>query len=190
MPAAERFGLMADFDRQMIRKAAEILLAVKNKNVILSLNLSEQFINEENVIEFFKQLLADYSISPKQFIFEIAEQNVLRNLDKLSILIPALSVMKFRFAVDDFGAGCSSFNYIKQLPVHFLKISSNLIMHVNKDSIDRISVRSIVEVAQELKMQTIAKFVPDQESVKLLRQLGIDYVQGDFIAQPSSQLSH
>lgn len=190
MPAAERFGLMADFDRQMIRKAAEILLILKNKNLVLSLNLSEQFINEENVIEFFRQLLKDYAISPQQFIFEIAEQNIVRNLDKLCVLIPALSSMHFRFAVDDFGAGFSSFNYIKQLPVHFLKINSSLIAHINQDSIDRISVRSIVDVAHDLKMQTIAKFVADQESVNLLRQLGVDYVQGDFIAHPSAQLVH
>lgn len=188
MPAAERFGLMAEFDRQMIRKAAEILTVLKNKKVVLSLNLSEQLINEESIIEFFQKLLADYPVSPRQFIFEIAEQNIVRNLDKLSLLIPSLSSMQFRFAVDDFGAGFSSFNYIKQLPVHFLKINSSLIIHINEDSIDRISVKSIVEVAHDLKMQTIAKFVHDQESVNLLRELGVDYVQGDFIAHPSSHL--
>ena len=185
MPAAERFGLMNDFDRQMIRKVSQILLEKQSDDLIFSLNLSEQFINENDVHEFFKQLLTEYPMSAKQLIFEIAEQNIIRNLDKLSVLIPELSALGFRFAVDDFGAGFSSFNYIKQLPVHFLKISSSLIMRINEDSIDHISVRSIVEVAKNLNMQTIAKFVPNQEAVNILHELGVDYVQGDFIAHPT-----
>jgi EAL domain-containing protein (putative c-di-GMP-specific phosphodiesterase class I) len=185
MPAAERFGLMANFDRQMIRKVSQILLAKKSEHLVFSLNLSEQFINEDDVLEFFNKLIAEYPISTKQFIFEIAEQNIIRNLDKLKVLIPSLTALGFRFAVDDFGAGFSSFNYIKQLPVHFLKINSSLITNINEDRIDHISVRSIVEVARDLNMQTIAKFVPNQEAVSVLQKLGIDYVQGDFIAHPS-----
>jgi len=90
----------------------------------------------------------------------LPEQNIVRNIDKLKLIIPALSELEFRFAVDDFGAGFGSFNYIKQFPVHFLKIDSSLIERINEDNIDRISVRSIVEIAVDLNMQTIAKFVP------------------------------
>jgi len=189
MPAAERFGLMADFDRQMIKKVAQVLAAQNDPNLIFSLNLSEQLIAEDNLPEFLRGISSEFNISPKQFIFELSEQHVLRNIEKLRLIIPALSALDFRFAIDDFGAGFGSFNYIKQFPVHFLKIDSSLIERLTEDSIDRITVRSIVDIAADLNMQTIAKFVADNESMLLLKKLGVDYAQGNFTGQPSSLLN-
>jgi EAL domain-containing protein (putative c-di-GMP-specific phosphodiesterase class I) len=189
MPAAERFGLMAEFDRQMIKKVAVVLAAQKNPDLVFSLNLSEQFMEEENIVEFLQGIISEYHVSPRHFIFELHEQNILRNFDKLSLIIPALSKLDFRFAVDDFGASFGSFNYIKHFPVHFLKINSALVERVRVDNIDRIAIRSIVEVAIDLNMQTIAKFASDQESINLLQQLGVDFVQGNFVGMPSSNFS-
>ena len=189
MPAAERFGLMAEFDRQMIKKVAQVLAVQKDPNQVLSLNLSEQFLEEDNIVDFLQGILTEHHVSPRHFIFELNERHIVRNFDKLSQLIPALSALDFRFAVDDFGAGFGSFNYIKQLPVHYLKISGALIERINEDNIDRISVRSIVDIAIDLNMQTIAKFVSDQDSISLLQKLGVDYAQGNFIAQPSSEFN-
>lgn len=187
-PVAERFGMMAELDRQIVRKAAEILAAKQDPEQVLSLNLSEQFITDKNVFDFLKQTVEEFRISPRQFIFELPEHQVVRNIDKLQQIIPALTKTGFRFAIDDFGASFASLNFIKQLPVQFLKINSSLIERISQDNIDRISVRSIVDIAGGLNMQTIAKFVPDDESVALLRQLGVDYVQGNFIRQPSEKL--
>ena len=189
MPAAERFGLMAAFDRQMIQKVAQVLSVQQDTNLVFSLNLSEQFIEEENILEFLKGIITQYHVSPKHFIFEIAEQHLIRNIDKLRAIIPALSALEFRFAIDDFGSGFASFNYIKQFPVHFLKIDSSLIENIVTDNIDRITVQSIVEVAASLNMQTIAKFVTDQESMSLLKKLRVDFAQGNFTGQPSSLLA-
>jgi len=189
MPAAERFGLMAKFDRQMIRKVAQVLSEKKDPNLVFSLNLSEQFIEEDNILPFMKGIISEFHVSPKNFIFELPERHIMRNIDKLRLIIPALSELEFRFAIDDFGAGFGSFNYIKQFPVHFLKIDSSLIEHIKEDSIDRISVRSIVEIAADLNMQTIAKFAPDKESMSLLKKLGVDFVQGNFTGQPTSILN-
>ena len=187
MPAAERFGLMAEFDRQMIRKIAGILAAHPNPRQYFSLNLSEQFIADNNIAEFLQQTLQENNISAEHFIFEIPEQHIVRNLDKLQITIPLLSKMGFRFAIDDFGAGFCSFNYLKQLPVHFLKINNGLIENICSDNIDRIAVGSIVKIASDLNMQTIAKFASDSASEEILRKLGVDYVQGNFSGEPSAQ---
>jgi diguanylate cyclase (GGDEF)-like protein len=189
MPAAERFGLMAEFDRQMITKVAKVLSVQNDPNLIFSLNLSEQFIAEENLPEFLKKIIGDYHISPSHFIFEISEQHILRNMDKFKLVIPELSELGFRFAIDDFGAGFGSFNYIKHFPVHFIKIDSSLIEHLTEDNIDRITVSSIVDIAASLNMQTIAKFVPDKEGLSLLKKLGVDFAQGNFIGEPSSALN-
>jgi diguanylate cyclase (GGDEF)-like protein len=189
MPIAERFGFMADFDRQMIIKVAKVLSVQKDPNLVFSLNLSERFIEQNGIVEFLKEIVAEHHVSPKHFIFELQEQMIVRNFDKLKNIIPSLSELDFRFAVDDFGAGFGSFNYIKHFPVHFLKIDSSLIENVANDSIDRISVNSIVDIAANLNMQTIAKFVPDKKSVTLLKKLGVDFAQGNFIAEPSSSLA-
>jgi len=187
MPAAERFGMMAEFDRQMIRKIAGLLTDNKNPDKSFSLNLSEQFIADFDNINFLKSSILDNNISPRHFIFELSEQIVIRNLDKLRITIPALTGMGFRFAIDDFGASFSSFNYVKHLPVHFLKISNELIENINADNIDRIAVSSIVQIASDLNMQTIAKFAPDSSSTLVLTKLGIDFVQGNFSGKPSPE---
>lgn len=188
MPAAERFGLMAEYDRQMFKKVARISAARKDPYLVFSLNLSEQFIEEDNIVEFLKEITTEYQASPKSFIFELPEQHIFRHIDKLRLIIPALSELGFRFAIDDFGAGFGSFNYIKQFPVHFLKIDSSLIEHITGDSIDLITVRSIVEIAASLKMRTIAKFVADETSINLLKKVGVDFAQGNFIAPPSPDL--
>ena len=189
MAAAERFGLMAEFDRQMIRKVAQVLAVQKDPNLIFSLNISEQFIVEENILEFMKKIVSEYHVSPAHFVFEISEQHILKNIDKLKLVIPALSDLEFRFAIDDFGAGFGSLNYIKHFPVHFIKIDSSLIEHITDDSVDRITVSSIVDIAANLNMQTIAKFVADKKSVSLLKKLGVDFAQGNFVGEPSSILN-
>jgi len=187
MPAAERFGLMAEFDRQMIRNTAQALSARQDHNLVCSLNLSEQFIEDDNILLFLSETVTQRQVSSGQFIFELTEQHIRRNIDKLVLIIPALSAQGFRFAIDDFGTGFGSFNYLKQLPVHFLKIDSSLIEHISSDGIDQIAVSSIVQVAADLNMQTIAKFAPDKESVSLLQKLGVDFVQGNFTGPPAAQ---
>jgi EAL domain-containing protein (putative c-di-GMP-specific phosphodiesterase class I) len=185
MPAAERFGMMAEFDRQMIRKIAGVLAENPNPNLCFSINLSEQFIADCDNINFLKSTVLDNDALPRHIIFELSEQMVIRNLDKLRVTIPALNEMGFRVAIDDFGASFSSFNYVKQLPVHFLKISNALIENIDADNIDRIAVSSIVQIASDLHMQTIAKFSRDKKSTLVLTKLGIDFVQGNFSGKPS-----
>lgn len=187
MPAAERFGLMPEFDRQIVRKVAQILSTRSNPDLVCSLNFSEQFIADTDIQNFLVNIINEYHLSPHHFIFELAEQQIMRNLDRLRLVIPPLSKLGFRFAVDDFGAGFASFNYIKQFPVHFLKINGALIEHITTDILDRVTVRSIVEIAAELNMQTIAKFAPDQDSMNMLKNLGVDFVQGNYTGQPAPQ---
>ena len=134
-------------------------------------------------------MISEFHVSPKHFIFEIPEQHIIRHINRLRLTIPELSDLAFRFAIDDFGSGFGSFNYIKQFPVHFLKISSSLIERINEDNIDQISVRSIVDVAVDLNMQTIAKYVSDDESIRFLQQLGVDFVQGNFTGEPKSEFN-
>lgn len=189
MSAAERFGLMAEFDSQVISKAALALAELKNHQVVFSVNLSEQFFAKDDIPEFLEAIISAHHLKPSQFMFELSQGYIVRNIDKLQAILAVLTQRGYRFAIDDFGADFGSFNYIKNFPVHFLKIDSSLIEHINTDKIAKATVRAIVEVAAELSMQTIAKNVIDEASVALLRELGVDYAQGNYIAAPSPQLN-
>ncbi len=188
MSAAERFGLMAEFDVQVIKKAALVLAAQKDPQAVFSVNLSEQFFAKDNIPEFLEEIISAHHIAPGQFIFELSERYIVRNIEKLQAILAVLTQRGFRFAIDDFGAGFSSFNYLKHFPVHFLKIDSALIEHITEDNISRVTVSAIVQVAAELHIQTIAKGVADAAGVDLLRELGVDFAQGNHIGVPSPQL--
>lgn len=189
MSAAERFGLMPEFDRQVIAKAAQALAGLKNPRSVFSVNLSEQFFAQDDIPEFFEAILKSHPVAPNQFIFELSQSYIVRNIDKLQTILGVLSQRGYRFAIDDFGADFGSFNYIKNFPVHFLKMDNSLIEHITEDKIARATVRAIVEVAAELNMQTVAKCVGDEASITLLRELGVDYAQGNYIAAPSRELN-
>jgi len=189
MSAAERFGLMAEFDIQVISKAAQKLSELKNPQVVFSVNLSEQFFMKEDIPGFLEATISSYNIEPRQFMFELSQSYIVRNIEKLQNILSELTRSGYRFAIDDFGADFGSFNYIKKFPVHLLKIDGSLIEQITKDNIAKATVRAIVEVATELNMHTIAKNVADEDSIVLLRELGVGYIQGNFIAAPSPKLN-
>lgn len=188
MPAAERFGLMSEFDCQVIRMAAQSLAALKNPRTSFSVNLSEQFFAKDNVLELLEEIITAHPVAPHQFIFELSERYVVHDIDGFRSILTKLMQRGYRIAIDDFGAGSVSFDYIKHMPVHFLKIDCALIEHITTDSIARITVRAIVEVAAHMGMQTIAKCVADEAGVTLLHELGVDFVQGNHIAAPAPEI--
>jgi EAL domain-containing protein (putative c-di-GMP-specific phosphodiesterase class I) len=158
--------------------------------VVFSVNLSEQFFAKVDIPGFLEAIISAHHVEPGQLIFELSQSYIVRNIDGLQEILTVLARRGFRFAIDDFGADFGSFNYIKKFPVHFLKIDSSLIENITMDKIAKATVRSIVEVAAELNMQTIAKNVIDEAGVTLLRDLGVDYAQGNHIAAASPQLNN
>lgn len=183
-PAAERFGLMAEVDRQVIRKAAQWLSGLKENNVVLSINLSLQsFAEEENLEDFLVDVFDEYGIDTRKFIFELDEAVAVRNSEKLRPLMERIAALGCRFAIDNFGAGYASFEYLKHSPVHSLNIDRSLIEKLAHEPVDQITVRAIVEVAQVLGKQTVAKYVQDELTLQQLRKYGVDYAQGNFLSE-------
>lgn len=183
-PAAERFGLMPDMDRFVIRKAIQMLAGVRDEEVVFSLNCSGHIFEDETFIAYVEQLLGEHRISPQRLIFEIGEQVAVRHMERLKPVVQGLAAMGIRFAIDDFGAGFASFNYVKQFPVQCLKINGALIERIATDPVDRITVNTIVAMAAQLGMETVAKFVPNNETLLILREIGVDYAQGDYVGVP------
>ena len=183
-PAAERFGLMAELDRFVIRKAAQWLVGIKEREVVLSVNLSLQSFDEvECLEEYLAEIFEQYAIDTRQFIFEVDELVVMRNREKINPVIERITTMGCRFAIDNFGAGYASFDYIKHCPVHCVNIDRSLIENLMQEKLDQITVRAIVEASQLLGKQTVAKFVPDELTLHQLKRYGVDYAQGNFVCE-------
>ena len=186
IPAAERYNLMHLIDRWVIRTLfKEWSKVVSSDRSIYAINLSGSSINDDQFIDFLHEQFAAYPIAPRQICFEITETVAISNLTKASQLIRDLQQLGCRFALDDFGAGMSSFAYLKSLPVDYLKIDGGFIRNILENSIDDAIVAAIVHIGTVMGIRTIAEFVENDAILERITTLGVDYAQGYGIAKPS-----
>lgn len=190
LPVAERFGLMLDIDHWVIRNAIKSLADFRNTgtDTKFCINLSGHIFEDPNFVHSIKESLERYKLPASSVVFEITEQVAIRYLDSANRSMCELMDMGCRFALDDFGTGFSSLTYIKRLPVDYIKIDGSFIENVSEDSIDQAMVKSIVAIAQTIGKKTIAEYVQDAKSLKMLKKLGADYAQGHYIGEPAATL--
>jgi diguanylate cyclase (GGDEF)-like protein/PAS domain S-box-containing protein len=192
MPAAERYGLMPEIDRWVIRAAFEFMGKndpadpVKDTSRVFSINLSGDSINDDSLLEFILNEKDRHNISLTNVCFEITETVAISNLNKASMFINELKNYGCKFALDDFGSGLSSFSYLKNLPVNYLKIDGSFVKDVSRDEIDRAMVVSIQQIGKVMKLTTIAEHVEDESTLSVLREIGIDLVQGFHLGRPQA----
>ncbi|TVT56366.1 MAG: EAL domain-containing protein [Sedimenticola thiotaurini] len=189
IPAAERYDLMRNIDRWVIKNAFSLISKVHAETEpvhsrLYSINLSGQSIGDPKLAAYIRHQLDHYSIDPELICFEITETSAIANYSIAEAFIRQMLEVGCRFALDDFGSGLSSFGYLKQLPVSLLKIDGQFVRDMAKDAVDRAMVRTIHDVAQALNLKTIAEWVEDEEVIVLLKEIGIDYVQGFHIERP------
>ena len=189
IPAAERYGLMSQIDRLVITTAFDFY--VRNFLPLpealrpqLSINLSGGSLSDPGFLEHVRGEYLRYGMPAGAICFEITETAAIQNLQKAIDLIAQLRELGCRFALDDFGSGFSSFGYLKQLPVDFLKIDGTFVKDMLTDPIDCAMVEAIHRVGQVLGMHTIAEFVDGPETRTLLARIGIDYAQGFGVGKP------
>ncbi len=190
LPVAQRFGLMADIDRWVIINALKALADFRaaGREVVFSINLSGQSLEDTSILQLIRDQLEQNRLPPASVIFEITEQTAMRYLDKAQRLIQGLVDIGCRFALDDFGTGFSSFSYLKNLPVDFIKIDGSFVKNMAHNSIDETMVLSIIQIARSLGKQTIAEFVGDDKTIAMLKASGVDYMQGFYVGMPSERL--
>ncbi|MCX6076747.1 MAG: bifunctional diguanylate cyclase/phosphodiesterase [Campylobacterales bacterium] len=153
---------------------------------ILFINLSPKSLIVGNYADSITQLIKQYDISKDCIVFEITERETVKNFSVLEKFVLNLKMAGYKFAIDDFGSGFSSFHYIKKFPIDYLKIDGEFIININKDEKDRAFVYSILTLAKELNVKTVAEYVEDEEIVKTLREMGVDYLQGFHIGRPQN----
>lgn len=185
LDAAERSGLIHILDREIVRRSIEFLATpeARSRQVVLEVNLSGKAFDDEELLPLIRERLKATDVSPGSLIFEITETAAITSIIKAQAFIGELRSIGCRFAIDDFGAGLSSY-YLKTLPADYLKIDGSFIRNLPHDVADQHLVRSMVELARGLGKQTIAEFVGDQETVDLLREYGVDHGQGYFLGEP------
>ena len=189
LPSAERFGLMPQLDAWIVGHALAKLgqLHHAGERVTFTINLSGQTIDAETLVPLFKRSLSEHAIDPRYVIFEITETSAIANVQAAKRLIDEMRDIGCRFALDDFGIGFSSLYHLKHLPVDFIKIDGQFVRDMVADPIDRTIVTSINDIAHSLGKQTVAEFVESREILAMLRQQGIDYAQGHYIASPHAE---
>jgi diguanylate cyclase (GGDEF)-like protein len=187
MPVAERYQLCSRIDRWVIDHAFHWLAGhpqYLQQLELCAINLSGHSLSDQTFQDHVLAQLDAFALPGARICFEITETAAIANLTHATRFIKTLRTRGCRFSLDDFGSGLSSFAYLKNLPVDFLKIDGLFVKDIADDPIDRAMVRSINEIAQLMGKQTIAEYVENTTILQHLRELGIDYAQGFGIDQP------
>lgn len=189
MPAAERFGLMPMIDRWVIKHFFDYLQRnsqVNQQAVLYSINISGQSLCEETFLEFVYRYLQRPGINPGIICFEITETVAITNFAVVTRFIQRVHQLGGRFALDDFGTGMSSFGYLQELPVDFVKIDGLFVHDMDNNPVHEAMVRSINDISHVLGKRTIAEFVEREATMDRLRELGVDFAQGHLHGLPQS----
>ncbi len=185
LPVAERYKLMPKIDRWVVAETFAIL-ASKGESFpyVCAINISGQTLSDGQFLDFVIDKIEQFSINPQSICFEITETAVISNLDKAKHFIQSLRDIGCGFSLDDFGSGLSSFGYLKNLEVDFLKIDGMFIKSIASNNVDRALVDSINNIGHVMQLKTIAEFVENDEILSILKEIGVDFVQGYGVAVP------
>lgn len=185
LDVAEQFGLSGDIDRWVLNKVVEVLGAASLiEDVSFAINLSPRSLADP---ELLAMIIEDESltiIGPVKLVMEITETAAIYNIHVAKDFLRTLRSQGYEFALDDFGKGFSSFYQLKNLDVDYLKIDGSFVRNLSKDPVDRHLVTAMVNLAGSLGKQTIAEFVEDEETLDILRSIGVDCAQGFHIGRP------
>ena len=183
---AERFGLIQSIDGWVVRKAIALISAHARAGdrLVLHVNLSGKSIGDRKLAALIEEALAEGGIDPARLTFELTETAAIANVENAKAFATRLRAKGCQFALDDFGAGFGSFYYLKNFPFDCLKIDGDFIRSLATSPMDRLVVEAIVSIARGMGKKTVAEFVADEETVGLLRDIGVDCAQGYHIGIP------
>lgn len=186
IPAAERYNLMPRLDRWVITQVFKYMrsMSCEGENNIVAVNLSGTSLAEENLLQFILCEAQKYQVDLHQVCFEITETAAISNLAKATQLVKKLKKRGCRFSLDDFGSGLSSFAYLKNLPIDYIKIDGSFVVDMLNDPVDRAMVDAIVRIAHVMQVKVIAEWVENKETLELLKDMGVDFAQGYHLGVP------
>jgi len=190
VPVAERMGLIHSIDLWVLENAIEFLakLPADKANISLSINLSSVAFQDTSLLPTIKEKLELTWIDARRITFEITETAAVDNFEKTRDMITQIRALGCKFALDDFGAGFCSFNYLKTFPVDYVKIDAQFIRNLTNNPMDQILVKSMTDLAANLGKKTIAEYVDTPEAIEKLREIGVNFGQGYILGKPETHL--
>lgn len=185
IPAAERFGLIQTIDRWVVQQGLRLLIdGVLQSDMRLSINLSTVSIGDQELLQLIKDGVARHGVEPWRLTFEITETVAMAKLTEAIEFLANLRVLGCATALDDFGVGYSSFAYLKELPVDYVKIDGSFVRDIARDKVQLAMVKSMNDIAHAMGKWTVAEYVENEEILQLLTEIGVDYAQGYFTGRP------
>ena len=187
LPAAERYNLVPKLDRWVVGSTFDWFASHREhleSTLMCSINLSGSSLSEDGFLEFVVKQFRKHDLPPEKICFEITETAAIANLTHATRFINVLKSLGCRFALDDFGSGLSSFAYLKNLQVDYLKIDGMFVKDIVDDSIHQAMVKSINDMGHVMGKQTIAEFAESDDVLQMLKDIGVDYAQGYGLDQP------
>ena len=189
LPAAERFNLISSLDTWVVQNVFKKLKQLKNninnpEQLLLSINLSGASMMSDELLRTINQLLDKSTYPAGSFCFEVTETATIANLKKATVFLSELRSKGCKIALDDFGSGLSSFAYLKELPIDYLKIDGYFVKDIAIDKINKAFVESINQIGHVMNLETIAEFVENEDILEILTGIGVNYAQGYGIHKP------
>jgi diguanylate cyclase (GGDEF)-like protein len=188
--AAERYQLMPQIDRWVISntlaRLSEHVKYLQETGAVFAINLSGQSLGDDDILHFVEDEIESSGVPAESICFEVTESAAVSSRYKAQVFINALRERGCKFSLDDFGAGLSSFAYLKSFNVDTLKIDGGFIRDITSNRISESMVAAITQVAKVMELETVAEYVESNASKLLVQKLGVDYAQGHAVGKPTS----
>ena len=185
VPVAEKLGLIRLVDHRVLELVVAELAA--SPDVQLSLNISPDTTMDPDWWASIESLMRAHPGVAERLIVEITETVAIQDIDDLRGFVTRLKSLGSRIAIDDFGAGYTSFQNLRKLGVDIVKIDGAFVQNIARSADDRAFVQTLIDLARRLEIKTVAEWVQDEQSAAMLRDWGCDYIQGRLIGLASSR---
>lgn len=184
---AERYGYMTQVDRWVVHKVfswMNELMDAQKEVPHISINISGNSITDDGFLEYLLEQISEFGIGTRRLCFEITETGTISSMNKAIDFVTTLRDIGCKFSIDDFGTGLASHNYLRELPVDYVKIDGSFIVDIETNSADYAMARSINDLAHFLGQETVAECVESEGAIEKLKEIGIDYLQGWGVGKP------
>ena len=189
LPAAERLGLIRELDRMVLAKACAIADAGSAGSEVVAINLSAVSVADDEMPAVFERTLCRHSVDPARVVVELTETAAITDMARARAFCTRAQALGCAVALDDFGSGWGSLQYLKHLPFSYQKIDGSFVSGLVASRVDQLVVRALVGIVHGLGRRTVAEYVGDTPTLEMLRAFGVDYAQGYAVGMPQPLLA-